>query len=73
MITKYRLAIDCAKYSLAGELSLISVIFQYGKEAAFTMITWKSIGGILKLTGVEWVQGASFYVATIEAMCWKIT
>ena len=25
-----RHAIDCAKYSLAGEVSLISVIFQYG-------------------------------------------
>ena len=29
-----RHAIDCAKYSLAGEVSLISVIFQYGKQAA---------------------------------------
>ena len=27
-----RHAIDCAKYSLAGELSLISVIFQYDKQ-----------------------------------------
>ena len=26
-------AIDCAKYSLDGEVSLISVIFQYGKQA----------------------------------------
>ena len=25
--------IDCEKYSLAGEVSLISVIFQYGKQA----------------------------------------
>ena len=27
-------AIDCAKYSPVGEVSLISVIFQYGKQAA---------------------------------------
>ena len=27
-------AINCAKYSLAGEVRLISVIFQYGKQAA---------------------------------------
>ena len=27
-------AIDCAKYSLAGEVSLIYVIFQYGKQVA---------------------------------------
>ena len=29
-----RHAIDCAKYSLAGEVSLIYVIFQYGKQAS---------------------------------------
>ena len=29
-----RHAIDCANYSLVVEVSLISVIFQYGKEAA---------------------------------------
>ena len=29
-----RHAIDCAKYSLVVEVSLISVIFQYGKQAA---------------------------------------
>ena len=28
-----RHAIECAKYSLVGEVSLISVIFQYGKQA----------------------------------------
>ena len=28
-----RHAIECEKYSLAGEVSLISVIFQYGKQA----------------------------------------
>ena len=27
-----RHAIDCAKYSLAGEVTLIYVIFQYGKK-----------------------------------------
>ena len=27
-------AIDYSKYSLAGEVSLISVIFQYGKQEA---------------------------------------
>ena len=27
-------AIDCAKYSLIVEVSLISVVFQYGKQAA---------------------------------------
>ena len=26
-------AIECEKYSLVGEVSLISVIFQYGKQA----------------------------------------
>ena len=29
-----RHAIDYEKYSLAGEVSLISIIFQYGKQAA---------------------------------------
>ena len=29
-----RHAIDCAKYRLAGEVSLIYVIFQYGKQIA---------------------------------------
>ena len=29
-----RHGIDCAKYSLAGEVSLIYVIFHYGKQAA---------------------------------------
>ena len=29
-----RHAIECAKYSLVGEVSLISVIFQYGQQAA---------------------------------------
>ena len=43
LITKYRLAIDCAKYSLAGELSLISVIFQYGKEATHFIFAYCDI------------------------------
>ena len=29
-----RHAVDCAKYSLAGEVRLISVIFQYGKQTS---------------------------------------
>ena len=36
-------AIDYAKYSLVGEVSLISVIFQYGKQAAHFIFAyyWK--------------------------------
>ena len=33
-------AIDCAKYSFAGEVSLISVIFQYGKQAAHFIFSY---------------------------------
>ena len=32
-----RHAIECEKYSLASEVSLISVIFQYGKQVAENM------------------------------------
>ena len=37
-----RHAIDCAKYSLASEVSSISIIFQYGKQA--THITFAYCG-----------------------------
>ena len=33
-------AIDCAKYSLVGEVSLIYVIFQYGKQAAHFIFSY---------------------------------
>ena len=33
-------AIDCSKYSLAGEVSLISVIFQYGKQVAHFILSY---------------------------------
>ena len=33
-------AIDCAKFSLTGEVSLISVIFQYGKQAAYFIFAY---------------------------------
>ena len=35
-----RLAIDYAKYSLTSEVSLISVIFQYGKQAAHFILAY---------------------------------
>ena len=35
-----RHSIDCAKYSLDGEVSLISVIFQYGKKGAHFIFTY---------------------------------
>ena len=35
-----RHAIDCAKYSLAGEVSLIYVIFQYGKQASHFIFSY---------------------------------
>ena len=35
-----RHAIDCAKYSLVVEVSLISFIFQYGKQAAHFIIAY---------------------------------
>ena len=35
-----RHAIDYAKYSLVGEVSLISVIFQYGKRPAHFLFTY---------------------------------
>ena len=35
-----RHAIDYAKYSLTGEVSLISVIFQYGKQAAHFILAY---------------------------------
>ena len=35
-----RHALDCEKYSLAGEVSLILVIFQYGKQAAHFIFTY---------------------------------
>ena len=33
-------AIDCAKYSLVVEVSLISVIFTYGKQAAHFIFSY---------------------------------
>ena len=33
-------AIDCSKYSLAGEVSLISIIFQYGKQATHFILAY---------------------------------
>ena len=33
-------SIDCAKYSLAGEVSLIFIIFQYGKQAAHFIFSY---------------------------------
>ena len=38
-----RHAIDCAKYSFVGEVSLISVIFQYGKEATHFIFAYCDI------------------------------
>ena len=35
-----RHAIDCAKYRLVVEVSLISVIFQYGKQAAHFIFSY---------------------------------
>ena len=36
-----RHAIDCAKYSLFVEVRLISVIFQYGKQAAHFIFSYR--------------------------------
>ena len=36
-------AIDCEKYSLVGEIILISVIFQYGKEATHFIFAYCDI------------------------------
>ena len=35
-----RHAIDCAKYSLASEVSSISIIFQYGKQATHFILDY---------------------------------
>ena len=35
-----RHSIECAKYSLVGEVSLISIIFQYGKQAAHFILAY---------------------------------
>ena len=35
-----RHAIDCAKYILASEVSLISIIFQYGKQATHFIFSY---------------------------------
>ena len=42
-------AIDCAKYSLAGEVSLISVIFQYGKQVAHFIFAYCGFFTFVKL------------------------
>ena len=42
-------AIDCAKYSLAGEVSLISVIFQYGRQVAQFILAYCGFFTFVKL------------------------
>ena len=42
-------AIDCAKYSLAGEVRLISVIFQYGKQAVHFILAYYGFFTFAKL------------------------
>ena len=44
-----RHAIDYEKYSLAGEVSLISIIFQYGKQAAHFILAYYGFFTFVKL------------------------
>ena len=51
-----RHAVDCAKYSLDGEVSLICVIFQYSKQATHFIFSYCGFFTFRKLT-MKFVKG----------------